>query len=123
MNDPQSFESDAPATSAQGKFGNTALCVVFIATNALGAAAYAGIAATVIGYETCNFPGADGGADFVAGLYFLPVLLVVVLASVGCLARACYVYGKLRYWPMNRYALVVPVFWAIAALIVQWCPQ
>jgi hypothetical protein len=95
---------------------------VLIGVHALGSVGYLAIGASVVGWETCDIPGADGGADFVAGLYLLPVLFLVLLTSLGCLLWAAYVYGKHRYWPFSRYTLAVPAFWALAFFFMR-CPH
>lgn len=98
------------------------LTVAFVGAHALGAFAYAVIGATFIGWETCDIPGADGGAYIAAGVAFLPVLAAVLLVSLGCVGRAIYVYSKHRRWPISRYALAFPIFWACAVFVLR-CPR
>jgi hypothetical protein len=94
---------------------------LLLGAHALGAMGYLTIGTTVIGSETCNIPGADGGADMVAGLFFLPVLFIVLLVSLGCLFWTAYIYAKRRRWPLSRYALAIPIFWAFAVFVTR-CP-
>lgn len=122
MNDLQASENASPAQGSNGQHGKTTLNSVLIAANALGATGYVFVAATVDGWETCDIHGADGGAGLAAGIFLLPVLVVVALANVVCLVSACCVYAGFRYWQFNRYVLAVPVCWALAAAIVR-CPR
>jgi hypothetical protein len=77
---------------------------------------------TFVGWETCDIPGADFGADIAAGIAFLPVFASVLLVSLVCLGRAVYVYSRFRRWPLNRYAFAIPFFWAFAAFVLR-CPR
>ena len=56
----------------------------------------------------------------VAGLYFLPIFLGVILVSLGCLLRACYIFARFRHFPINRYALAVPAFWLLAVALLRF---
>lgn len=118
----QEPEGACAAFQPKARGGKTPLTVALIGVHALGAFVYMAIGATFIGWETCDIPGADGGADIAAGIAFLPVLAVVLLASLVCLGRAVYVYGKYHRWPISRYALAVPFLWALAVFILR-CPR
>ena len=118
----QEPKGDFGAFQPNARGGTRPLTVTLIGVHALGAFVYTAIGATFIGWETCDIPGADGGADVVAGFAFLPVLAVVVLVSLVCLGRAVFVYGKYRCWPISRYALAVPFFWALTVFVLK-CPR
>jgi nitroreductase len=70
MDMPQALQDAVLAPEPPGRHGETLLRGISVAANALGAAVYVFIAATVVGWETCDIAGADGGADMAAGLFF-----------------------------------------------------
>jgi hypothetical protein len=128
MNSPPSVNDstepmDATVSSAAPTLRReTILNGLLIGAHALGAMGYLTIGSTVIGWETCDIPGADGGADMVAGLFFLPVLFIVLLISLGCSFWTAYIYVKRRRWLLSRYTLTIPAFWAFAFLVLR-CPS